>query len=211
MGWPWHILRRRAPSSALEQGGRSGCCVLLVCLVLVAGIMLRLDCKLRPAILEIALSDLETVVNNTIDQVCIQDAADGEITYSKLVQLQYDQHRHRCRRAGHGSVATLSGNVQAGSRIKRQAIDQLVNRLGQVDPEAPRASAPGHPHRPDASLSGPRPRHPGAGLQTGGHATGQPESSSYFRRQVRTRLRHQIQPGASPSRWCYLAIPGGTD
>lgn len=52
----------------------------------------RLDSKLRPAILEIALSDLETVVNNTIDQVCIQDAADGEIAYSKLVQLQYDQN-----------------------------------------------------------------------------------------------------------------------
>lgn len=80
--------RHRAPWSRR----RKRCCVLLVCLVLVAGIMLRLDCKLRPAILEIALSDLETVVNNTIDQVCIQDAADGEITYSKLVQLQYDQN-----------------------------------------------------------------------------------------------------------------------
>ncbi len=69
--------RHRAPWSRRQKR----CCVLLVCLVLVAGIMLRLDCKLRPAILEIALSDLETVVNNTIDQVCIQDAADGEITY----------------------------------------------------------------------------------------------------------------------------------
>ena len=80
--------RHRAPWSRRQKR----CCVLLVCLVLVAGIMLRLDCKLRPAILEIALSNLETVVNNTIDQVCIQDAADGEITYSKLVQLQYDQN-----------------------------------------------------------------------------------------------------------------------
>ena len=69
--------RHRAPWSRRQKR----CCVLLVCLVLVAGIMLRLDCKLRPAILEIALSDLETVVNNTIDQVCIQDAADGEITF----------------------------------------------------------------------------------------------------------------------------------
>ena len=83
--------RHRAPWSRRQKR----CCVLLVCLVLVAGIMLRLDCKLRPAILEIALSDLETVVNNTIDQVCIQDAADGEITYSKLVQLQYDQNGKR--------------------------------------------------------------------------------------------------------------------
>lgn len=55
--------RHRAPWSRRQKR----CCVLLVCLVLVAGIMLRLDCKLRPAILEIALSDLETVVNNTID------------------------------------------------------------------------------------------------------------------------------------------------
>ena len=61
--------RHRAPWSRRQKR----CCVLLVCLVLVAGIMLRLDCKLRPATLEIALSDLETVVNNTIDQVCIQD------------------------------------------------------------------------------------------------------------------------------------------
>ena len=46
--------RHRAPWSRRQKR----CCVLLVCLVLVAGIMLRLDCKLRPAILEIALSDL---------------------------------------------------------------------------------------------------------------------------------------------------------
>lgn len=80
--------RHRAPWSRR----RKRCCVLLVCLVLVVGVILRLDSKLRPAILEIALSDLETVVNNTIDQVCIKDAADGEIAYSKLVQLQYDQN-----------------------------------------------------------------------------------------------------------------------
>ena len=80
--------RHRAPWSRR----RKRCCVLLVCLVLVVGVILRLDYKLRPAILEIALSDLETVVNDAIDQVCIQDAADGEIAYSKLVQLQYDQN-----------------------------------------------------------------------------------------------------------------------
>ena len=70
--------RHRAPWSRR----RKRCCVLLVCLVLVVGVILRLDSKLRPAILEIALSDLEAVVNNTIDQVCIQDAAGRSPTAS---------------------------------------------------------------------------------------------------------------------------------
>lgn len=112
--------RHRAPWSRRQKR----CCVLLVCLVLVAGIVLRLDCKLRPAILEIALSDLETVVNNTIDQVCIQDAADGEITYSKLVQLQYDQN---------GKLQGLTTDMAALNVLRADMTRAIGQALGKVE------------------------------------------------------------------------------
>lgn len=112
--------RHRAPWSRR----RKRCCVLLVCLVLVVGIMLRLDCKLRPAILEIALSDLETVVNNTIDQVCIQDAADGEITYSKLVQLQYDQN---------GKLQGLTTDMATLNVLRADMTRAIGQALGKVE------------------------------------------------------------------------------
>lgn len=112
--------RHRAPWSRRQKR----CCVLLVCLVLVAGIMLRLDCKLRPAILEIALSDLETVVNNTIDQVCIQDAADGEITYSKLVQLQYDQN---------GKLQGLTTDMATLNVLRADMTRAIGQALGKVE------------------------------------------------------------------------------
>ena len=109
--------RHRAPWSRRQKR----CCVLLVCLVLVAGIMLRLDCKLRPAILEI---DLETVVNNTIDQVCIQDAADGEITYSKLVQLQYDQN---------GKLQGLTTDMATLNVLRADMTRAIGQALGKVE------------------------------------------------------------------------------
>lgn len=112
--------RHRAPWSRRQKR----CCVLLVCLVLVAGIMLRLDCKLRPAILEIALSNLETVVNNTIDQVCIQDAADGEITYSKLVQLQYDQN---------GKLQGLTTDMATLNVLRADMTRAIGQALGKVE------------------------------------------------------------------------------
>ena len=112
--------RHRAPWSRRQKR----CCVLLVCLVLVACIMLRLDCKLRPAILEIALSDLETVVNNTIDQVCIQDAADGEITYSKLVQLQYDQN---------GKLQGLTTDMATLNVLRADMTRAIGQALGKVE------------------------------------------------------------------------------
>lgn len=112
--------RHRAPWSRRQKR----CCVLLVCLVLVVGVILRLDCKLRPAILEIALSDLETVVNNTIDQVCIQDAADGEITYSKLVQLQYDQN---------GKLQGLTTDMAALNVLRADMTRAIGQALGEVE------------------------------------------------------------------------------
>ncbi len=82
------------------------------------------DCKLRPAILEIALSDLETVVNNTIDQVCIQDAADGEITYSKLVQLQYDQN---------GKLQGLTTDMATLNVLRADMTRAIGQALGKVE------------------------------------------------------------------------------
>ena len=98
--------------------------MLLVCLVLVVGVILRLDSKLRPAILEIALSDLETVVNNTIDQVCIKDAADGEIAYSKLVQLQYDQN---------GKLQGLTTDMAALNVLRADMTRAIGQALGEVE------------------------------------------------------------------------------
>ena len=112
--------RHRAPWSRR----RKRCCVLLVCLVLVAGVILRLDYKLRPAILEIALSDLETVVNDAIDQVCIQDAADGEITYSKLVQLQYDQN---------GKLQGLTTDMATLNVLRADMTRAIGQALGKVE------------------------------------------------------------------------------
>ena len=112
--------RHRAPWSRR----RKRCCVLLVCLVLVVGVILRLDSKLRPAILEIALSDLETVVNNTIDQVCIKDAADGEIAYSKLVQLQYDQN---------GKLQGLTTDMAALNVLRADMTRAIGQALGEVE------------------------------------------------------------------------------
>lgn len=112
--------RHRAPWSRR----RKRCCVLLVCLVLVVGVILRLDSKLRPAILEIALSDLETVVNDAIDQVCIQDAADGEIAYSKLVQLQYDQN---------GKLQGLTTDMAALNVLRADMTRAIGQALGEVE------------------------------------------------------------------------------
>ena len=112
--------RHRAPWSRR----RKRCCVLLVCLVLVVGVILRLDYKLRPAILEIALSDLETVVNDAIDQVCIQDAADGEITYSKLVQLQYDQN---------GKLQGLTTDMATLNVLRADMTRAIGQALGKVE------------------------------------------------------------------------------
>ena len=145
--------RHRAPWSRWQKR----CCVLLVCLVLVAGIMLRLDCKLRPAILEIALSDLETVVNNTIDQVCIQDAADGEITYSKLVQLQYDQN---------GKLQGLTTDMATLNVLRADMTRAIGQALGKVE-EHP-IQALGH-RLGDCVVLRPRPQHPSAGIELGEH------------------------------------------
>lgn len=112
--------RHRAPWSKRRK--RS--CLLLVCLVLVLGVILRLDYKLRPAILEIALSELETVVNDAIDQVCVQDAADGEITYSKLIELQYDQN---------GKLQGLTTDMATLNVLRADMTRAIGQALGEVE------------------------------------------------------------------------------
>lgn len=112
--------RHRAPWSKR----RKRCCLLLVCLMLVLGVILRLDYKLRPAILEIALSELETVVNDAIDQVCVQDAADGEIAYSKLIELQYDQN---------GKLQGLTTDMATLNVLRADMTRAIGQALGEVE------------------------------------------------------------------------------
>lgn len=112
--------RHRAPWSKR----RKRCCLLLVCLVLVLGVILRLDYKLRPAILEIALSELETVVNDAIDQVCVQDAVDGEIAYSKLIELQYDQN---------GKLQGLTTDMATLNVLRADMTRAIGQALGEVE------------------------------------------------------------------------------
>lgn len=112
--------RYRAPRSKRKKGGL----LLLLCLALLVGTVLRLDAKLRPVIVELATAELETVINDAIDEVCVQDAADGEITYSNLIQLQYDQE---------GKLLGLTTDMAALNVLRADMTRNIGEKLGEME------------------------------------------------------------------------------
>lgn len=115
---------RRRRHGAPKGRGRKGILLLLVCLALLVGMTLRLDAKLRPAIVELATAELETVINDAIDAVCVQDAADGEITYSNLIQLQYDQA---------GNLLGLTTDMAALNVLRADMTRNIGEKLGEME------------------------------------------------------------------------------
>lgn len=112
--------RYRAPRSKRKKGGL----LLLLCLALLVGTVLRLDAKLRPVIVELATAELETVINDAIDEVCVQDAADGEITYSNLIQLQYDQE---------GKLLGLTTDMAALNVLRADMTRNIGEKLREME------------------------------------------------------------------------------
>lgn len=125
--------RYRAPRSKRKKGSL----LLLLCLALLMGTVLRLDAKLRPAIVELATAELETVINDAIDKVCVQDAADGELAYSNLIQLQYDQE---------GKLLGLTTDMAALNVLRAdmtRTIGEALEAMEQAPIQVPLGTASG--------------------------------------------------------------------
>lgn len=119
--------RRRQRKRPPMRSGQKRLCLFLAGLLLIAAAVLRLDYKLRPAIVEIAAAELETVISNAIDQVCIKDAEDGTTAYSKLVQLQYDDQ---------GKLLGLTTDMASLNTLRADMAREIAAQLKQVEKSA---------------------------------------------------------------------------
>lgn len=121
-----HVLQRRG---LRLRGGRRDLPSWLPPLLVAAGLILLfftvLSNQLRPVIRTMAVSRATNLVSALSAAAVDNSLADLQMEYSSFVTVET---------GGDGSVTSLSGNVQASSRFKRQVIDQLVNQLEHVDP-----------------------------------------------------------------------------
>lgn len=100
--------------------------IVLVCLgLLLAGVVL-LDCKLRPAIVEIAGAELEAIISDEVNRVCAEDALDGKVAYSDLITFQYDED---------GKLIGLTTNMAELNTLKASitsGVSKRLEHLGQT-------------------------------------------------------------------------------
>ncbi|HIT32123.1 MAG TPA: sporulation protein YunB [Candidatus Enterenecus stercoripullorum] len=97
-------------------------------LLIAAGLILLffviLSSQLRPVIRSMAVSKAANLISS-ISAAAVDDSLDDlQMEYSSFITME---------RNSDGSVVSLSGNIQASSRFKRQVVDSLVNRLEHID------------------------------------------------------------------------------
>lgn len=122
-GYPRRRQRKRPPMRA----GKKRFCFFLACLVLMAAAVLRMDYKLRPAIVEIAVAEVETIINSAIDQVCMKDAEDGKIAYSELIHLQYDDQ---------GKLLGLTTDMASFNVLRADITREIAAKLEETEQSA---------------------------------------------------------------------------
>lgn len=101
--------------------------VRLFCLATVGLFLLRLDGKLRPAIIEITASELETAVTETVDQACLREADGGKDVYQDLVHLQYDEE---------GNLLGLTTDMAAMNRLRAELTGSVEQQLQAAEQSA---------------------------------------------------------------------------
>lgn len=98
-------------------------------LVLAGAVMLFfliLSLQLRPVIRTIAVSKATNLIS-ALSAAAVEDGLDSlNMGYDSFVRLE---------KGSDGSVSSLTGNVQAASRFRRQVIDGLINQLEHIDPD----------------------------------------------------------------------------
>ncbi len=110
------------------RGGRGNVPAWLPPLLIATGLILLffmvLSSQLRPVIRTMAVSKVTNLISS-ISAAAVDDSLDDlQMEYSSFIIME---------RNGDGSVVSLSGNIQASSRFKRQVVDSLVNRLENID------------------------------------------------------------------------------
>ena len=85
-----------------------------------------LSSQLRPVIRTMAVSKATNLVSALSAAAVDNSLAELQMEYSSFVTVE---------KAGDGSVTSLSGNVQACSRFRRQVVDRLINQLENIDPD----------------------------------------------------------------------------
>lgn len=183
------IRRKRPPASKKQKAVR----ILLLCImVLVIGVVL-LDWKLRPAIIEIVGSELESVITDEVNHVCAEDAANGEIAYQNLVNLQYDKA---------GNLIGLTTNMAELNELKAKitkGVGEELDTLHRTSFSVPMGSVVGI-----ALFSGLGPWIPVEVLSVGRMSS---NFESSFEAAGINQTRHQIQLVISVE--VVLLLPGG--
>ena len=127
------IRRPRPPASRK----RKVLTAVLVCLVLFLAGLVVLDCKLRPAIIEIAGAELEAIISDEVNRVCAEDALDGKAAYSDLIAFQYDED---------GKLIGLTTNMAELNALKASitgGVGDKLDCLGQTEIYVPLGTATG--------------------------------------------------------------------
>ena len=97
---------------------------LLIATGLILLFFMVLSSQLRPVIRTMAVGKVTNLISS-ISAAAVDDSLDDlQMEYSSFIIME---------RNGDGSVVSLSGNIQASSRFKRQVVDSLVNRLENID------------------------------------------------------------------------------
>lgn len=95
---------------------------LLVGLSLGIGVIVWIDCQLRPMVLAISESTLSNQISLTISKVM----SEMDIDYSDLVQLQYDES---------GSLSAVTTQMEVGNQLNGKLVTRLLEELSEMREE----------------------------------------------------------------------------
>ena len=100
--------------------------VLLLAACVSGAVFLSLSHQMRPVIRAMAVSRATNLISAAIAEAVDEGMTALSLDYSDLVHIQRDES---------GQVISLSGDVQAGSSLKRRVLDSLTLRLAQIEPD----------------------------------------------------------------------------
>lgn len=186
-----HRMRRKKPPATKKQKTLR---TVVICVVVLAAGVVFLDLELRPTIIEIAGAELQSVISDEVNRVCAEDTANGTISYSKLIKLQYDDEGNLIGlTTDMAELNTLKANITKG-------VGEKLSTLNKTKISVPLGSVSGI-----AMISGLGPSIPVDILSVGRMSS---SFESAFQAAGINQTEHQIQLVISVD--VVLLLPGGT-
>lgn len=124
----WFRLRRipKMPGQRFRLSpGRQLLVSLLMGLILGIGVIVWINCQLRPMVLAVSESTLSNRVAVVVGQV-LGEEANGELSYADLVQLHYDEN---------GTLSAVTTQMEAGNLLRGRLISRLLTELTTMEEE----------------------------------------------------------------------------